>query len=1223
MSEKHFEKLTPISDVKLGIYEDALNFVFEDDDIKNIAISGAYGAGKSSVIESYKYRHGEIKFLNISLANFDEINEINTEDRKGEVAEIKESTLEGKVLNQLMHKIDAVKIPQTNFKVKQKISNGNTIKLTLLSSIYIISAFYMYFYTTWCNYVTGLEGVKLFTILKFTTYRIGLIISGLIISILSSVFIFNLIRFEKNRNIFKKFKFQGNEIEIFEKSEESYFDKYLNEVLYIFDNSNVDVIVFEDMDRYNMNQIFQRLREINNLINSRRSKESSKFFKFAPKFIKLLYSKHIKAKNKPLRFLYLLRDDIFISKDRVKFFDFIIPVVPVVDNSNSYDQFIEHLKKGGVFEKFDEHFLQEISLYVDDMRILKNIYNEFIIYNSKINTTEQDDNKLLAIMVYKNIFPRDFSDTQNNIGFVSTLLNSKEEIIEREIKKIDDKIQKIEEKIESCNKENLKNEDELGILYKIYSHSYNRYIPNTSDPEYIKRKELIDIKNNGEVKDLENEVKELENKKLKLKNKKIKELITRENVYNIFGISYKNFLNEENDFKEIKSSQYFGLIRYLIWNGYIDETYEDYMTYFYPNSLTTNDKRFLRSITEKDAKDWTYKIDNPRLVISRLREIDFFERETLNFSLFDYILANETECKKFLINIIEQLKNKKNFIFMEQYFNSENNLIPYVILINNYWHTFVKEIINGSKFIYNNQKEYILLTLYYSPSEIIDNINVDNILTEAISSDDIFLDIQKPKVEKLIHVFLSIGVKFKSLNYERSHKDLFEAVYQNNLYEFTFKNIALILNSIYRISNENDISHKNYSLFYEEKYSKLYKYVDENIKEYMSLVLDNCKGKIKDNPKAAIELINNENITIQDRLLYIQYLETELEPLKDINESKLWDSLLSKNILKYSEENILYYYFKKGNTLNDQLINFINSNNMHLKFSVDNIDLMFGENSASSLFDSVVLCGTISDDKYKNIIDELKYQYSSFEIEEIPGSKVKILIDLRVIQMTAGNVEFMSENYQSQFIYFIINNIKEYVDNVMDKQPLSYEDLIRILDLDIEDSSKIKLISNTDDTILVINKKYSDDITKYILQHNFEESELCDLIKSYEKQNDSIKEVLKEISLTYIDIIIEENINLPLDIFKYLIEENISTDNKLMLLVYNMDSFSREECEDFIKIIGFKDLAKVFTTGRPRLEVNEINEGILKKFKKRGWISNFQEGENGTYKISRRKLQAL
>ena len=118
-----------------------------------------------------------------------------------------------------------------------------------------------------------------------------------------------------------------------------------------------------------------------------------------------------------------------------------MPVVPVIDGSNSYDQFISHFKVAEIFDKFDEHFLQGISLYVDDMRILKNIYNEFIVYYNRIGTTEQDYNKLLAMIVYKNIFPRDFSDTQVNVGFVSTIFEAKEDLIKQQISDINARVE--------------------------------------------------------------------------------------------------------------------------------------------------------------------------------------------------------------------------------------------------------------------------------------------------------------------------------------------------------------------------------------------------------------------------------------------------------------------------------------------------------------------------------------------------------------------------------------------------------------------------------------------------------------------------------------------------------------------------------------------------------------------------------------------------------------
>ena len=69
-----FNKLTPVSDIgNLEIYKRALDFVFQDDEICNVAISGIYGAGKSSILESYKQQtQNKAKYLHISLAYFEQ-----------------------------------------------------------------------------------------------------------------------------------------------------------------------------------------------------------------------------------------------------------------------------------------------------------------------------------------------------------------------------------------------------------------------------------------------------------------------------------------------------------------------------------------------------------------------------------------------------------------------------------------------------------------------------------------------------------------------------------------------------------------------------------------------------------------------------------------------------------------------------------------------------------------------------------------------------------------------------------------------------------------------------------------------------------------------------------------------------------------------------------------------------------------------------------------------
>ncbi|MGG6313114.1 hypothetical protein [Paenibacillus macerans] len=415
----NFQKLTPTQNADLNIYEDALDFIFKQDDLKNIAITGPYSAGKSSILETYKNKRSDKRLLNISLAHFEDsvsFELLNEEESKKSNFESKDNivndkSLEGKILNQLIHQINPDKIPQTQFKTKRKISLLKMWGIASLVTLFLLLATYVLRVNNWRHFVKNLSNKELKTILTWSTNDSFVVISGIFCIVMSTYLIFELIRlFQYKRVLFKKLKVQGNEIEIFEQTDQSYFDKYLNEVLYLFENADVDVFVFEDMDRFNSNQIFGKLREINYLIN--------------------------KKSTRIIRFFYLLRDDIFTSKDRTKFFDFIVPIVPIVDGSNSYDQFIDHLKKGGIFEDFDKNFLQELSLYIDDMRLLKNIYNEYVIYHGRIQSTELDCNKLLAIISYKNIFPKDFSELQLGRGFIHSLFSNKSAFVSDELQKI-------------------------------------------------------------------------------------------------------------------------------------------------------------------------------------------------------------------------------------------------------------------------------------------------------------------------------------------------------------------------------------------------------------------------------------------------------------------------------------------------------------------------------------------------------------------------------------------------------------------------------------------------------------------------------------------------------------------------------------------------------------------------------------------------------------------
>ncbi|MDD3751428.1 MAG: hypothetical protein PHU60_05200 [Tissierellia bacterium] len=235
----NFQKLTPMNDAELSIYKNALDFVFDNPDLKNIGVLGAYSAGKSSIVETYKKLKPDIKFMHISLAYFQSASE---SDRL--TIEQNENVLEGKILNQLIHQIEPEKIPQTNFRVKRQLSTKRLWLSMVMVSLVFVLLIYLFNWDNWIGFVSSLTSTFFKNILLFTTAPLTVFLAGLICVGIFSYLIYEVFKVQFNKNLFKGISAQGNTIEIFEQSEESYFDKYLNEVLYLFENSGKDVIHF-------------------------------------------------------------------------------------------------------------------------------------------------------------------------------------------------------------------------------------------------------------------------------------------------------------------------------------------------------------------------------------------------------------------------------------------------------------------------------------------------------------------------------------------------------------------------------------------------------------------------------------------------------------------------------------------------------------------------------------------------------------------------------------------------------------------------------------------------------------------------------------------------------------------------------------------------------------------------------------------------------------------
>ncbi len=933
--EIRFEKLTPTGNVDLRVYEPAIDFAFKEKDINNIAITGAYGVGKSSVLEAYKKRHKEWSFLHVSMTNFEE------EDKDKVVAKI-----EGNIINQLIHQISPNVIDQTKFRRKEKLCKEKVIRdlwipfaAILLLAIFIYSKY-------WYSDKVAIDIETINNLFIFASSSLGTLMLYSLIVFMMFLIIYKVYILQVNKNVLKKIKIQGNEIELFQRDNDEYFDRYLNEIIFMITYSEVDIFVFEDIDRFNDKAIivFEKLREINRIVNTKN------------------------RGNKKIVFLYLVRDDLLTAAERTKFFDYIIPIVPILSGNNAYDKLIEFLSPDVDYKDFDKQFLRKSTFFIDDMRVLKNISNEFKVYY-KMMDIKVNINKMMAIIMYKNLFPQDFSELRTRSGYVYSVFKNKDNIADIEIEKYKKK------KTELENKADIEGVDFNGNEKKL--------------KEWIRALELVETAT------------------------PLHKIITRENQGSYFNIIKKSEKNED-EFKEIKESLYFGLIKYFIMSGYIDEKYGDYLTLFYGNSITVNDKNYIMSVISKEPIDMNYKIDNPERVIDELSEYDFTQEETKNLDLMDFFTSNlaritqpsDLNWDRYLANLIRQLYNSNDFKFINKYMDKKNRLKNFAEALLGYWPDIINEAIENlysdeqeeNKISKENMRMLSVLSLYC------DNATEDKIgckrHLEYVSTHKNYVYDNDERMEEVVNKLKELDIKFEDITCFGPH--FLSQVYKYDMYKLNFENIKAIIRELEGMRTDDELKHMNYTIIMNLYDDTLINYIKRNgnINEYMESILDNCDKKIVDCEIAALDIINSDKLTEDKKNKYIECLnENVISEIKSVTDVSLWDLLLIEGCIKDDSRNIYEYYSEKFE-LTDALVEYINKFHNVICMPEEKLE------SEGKFIEEFIHRNEINDKKYKEILEISDYKITDFyqsDYSSIDKNKIYILIETDTLQVSEDN----------------------------------------------------------------------------------------------------------------------------------------------------------------------------------------------------------------------------
>lgn len=1190
-----YSSLSPTKDGdKSGHYTNALLWALKnrrEEDIKNIALTGTYGSGKSSILKTFQhnYEGDDLRFLNISLATFKE--EKKQVDENGNVIEKPKEELlrliEISILQQIFYHENDSNIPDSRFK---KIKSYGKRELGLLSFGLLFFLFAI------LNYSQPYLLQSIFKDSPFSENTCNTIhyLTIIIILLGSFFFIFKSIRIISALSV-NKLTIQNTEIGIGEQVNKSILNHHIDEILYFFSIRPYNVVIIEDLDRFQETEIFTKLREINLLLNSSE-----------------------KIKGKDIVFIYAVRDDMFTDKDRTKFFDFIIPVIPVINSSNS-NQILKN-KRNTYKYNISDDFIENIAFYIDDMRLLHNICNEFYLYKSCLESNLKQE-KLFGILTYKNLYPNDFVDFTNGKSALNKIFNSKRNYTVLEISKIDKEIEKLKEEIKSIDNLTVKSIEHLRILYtskvvdkistgfknfsindqdisilKLTEDEYFPYLiddelnyvydgyytqsqikkldftfesvenevnPNKSYNEF--EEEIIDL-NKGKVNSNKSKINELELQRQKIRSYSLEELLVANTEIKLDGL-------EEFDQSFIAT---------LLRNGYIAEDFLDYVSLFHEGDISRADYQFILSIKNKEELGFDFKLNKIDKLIKKIKLNDFADPCALNYTLLDYILKNPKANKKKIELIFSKLKDesKISIEFIFGFFDYTENIDIFIRTLCDYWGNIWGYIENTSAFEDNYKLEVFKQILEHSNVSALQEIAEKSTIIDKISKDKAFLNIS-PNKEKIKSIISELEIEFNDVDFDNSPDDLVNFVYENHHYKFS---PGILMKIIKRFGKFNQVAFdkSNYGTVMESQSESLIKKIEEKIDDYISNVYLKIESNIDESQEYLIKLLNNISLKEKTKIEIIKKVNTKIDDLSKIDILSIKESILENNKVRASWSNLLDAYLRNESILSNSIISFINIKENAVELSKEKMPNEKPDKGYSPFCKALMQEEDITNESFKEISKSSPWWYYNLSISKLSNEKINFLIDNFVISPTIPSFDNLKK-HSNVFSTKLIEKHKAAFIKLIDTLVLDENDLKLIL--------QSKIISNPEKNIF--------------LNHCTHETIFSDI------------EILKSIN----EILINDN-NFKVDDeikSRILFEKELPSLNRIKLFNSNSQLITFDSLEVFLNTLG-KEISDITNQNiKALLENTPTNVEFLKKLQSKGYISSYSETTKGLRVNHKRK----
>lgn len=520
--------------------------------------------------------------------------------------------------------------------------------------------------------------------------------------------------------------------------------------------------------------------------------------------------------------------------------------------------------------------------------------------------------------------------------------------------------------------------------------------------------------------------------------------------------------------------------------------------------------------------------------------------------------------------------------------DKSNSFIGKFIKTNRNVDLLIKDICsNNYKFwdnIYLNEKivdknEFLISILKNVEKDEILKLNSNNNLSKYISNleniEDLFKELE---LEKIKFLFLRLNIVFTSISYPNDKNDLYDYIYEENLYKINDQMIELFMQYRKDSFDLKNYETRPYTTVFNSDETKLKTYIQKSIQEYVTYVFLNKENISEESEKAIIDLLNRDLVIEQKQKIVDKYgYKFELSSM--FNDNNVLDYIFLKHKIRAYWENIANYYYKY-NEININLLSFLNFEENYKNLSMSSInDSMNDEKLKLHLSEAILINNNISDDSYKQLFDCCDKIELPIELE-LSENKYWELITAKYLSLSLERYLYLKEKFPSKelYLHLLIINFDEFMENFTDYS-LNTTDLIFMIKSPYISIENITELFNSLPSEIVLNNEPLCNILSEKLSNNKELNisyeELSDLIKYAPTTEIKVKLLNTQITELTFDQISDlfYLIEYPYsDIANHSMRPSIPNTEDNLELAHKLDQI------DFVSSINVKDNSiKIFT----------------------------------------------